>query len=674
MISRPYDEIKHLIESYLKKKFSIKSELIWSKPPSVELGDISFPLYNIAKELKIKPNELGEEIMLELSFPDIVEEANLQGGFLNITFNRSIFAGQVLQTILEHSKYGQNSNLSSERIIVEHTSSNPTGPLHIGNFRGSVLGDVLGRLFSFLGASVNVRYYVNDLGRQIAPLVIGYFLLKETKLEIEEKGDLWLGKVYASMNTFLEIQQLKQKLIFLGWKSKDSFSLYDLEDDDLKTIPDFLNSLPKENKEKDNTYKWFTKLTRVQSSLVERIPDVYVKLGKLTSSKIDNLESLTNHYVKSYQEGRDKSIIEKFRAVTKMALEGHVETLNLFEIFHDDFDWESDVAWSGEVQTMLEELENKKYLRHDGKARLLQNNTIAEELGYKTKYSVNYEIPDSIIVNSEGITLYPCRDIVYHIHKLEKFNASLCYNVIAKMQQLPQLAVRLALYGLGSVDIADRIHHFDYEYVSLIGRKMAGREFDYVTPDELFILAQEEIKTIIEERNYSEEDQQKITKKIAASSIKYHILKMDPQKSVAFDIKKAVDPNENSGSFLQYSYARAVSILSKSSEHGIDVQKILESKEQEPFIVEKLEEWELVKLMEELPSIFTKAAKSLRPDSVANFSYSLASAFHKFYSACPVLKADNPKLIKSRVIIVVSIIKCLESLFKVMGIETLEKM
>ena len=674
MISRPYDEIKQLIESYLEKEFSMKSDLIWSKPPSIELGDISFPLFNIAKELKISPSELGEKIIAEIRFPDIIEKVNLQGGFLNLAFNRSIFVTQVLQTILEQTKYGQNSSLNSERIIVEHTSSNPTGPLHIGNFRGSVLGDVLGRLFSFLGAAVNVRYYVNDLGRQIAPLVIGYFLLKETKFEIEEKGDLWLGKVYASMYTFLEIQQLKKKLSMLGWKLQNSASLYCLDDTDLKTIADFLNSLPVENEEKDNTKKWFSKLARIQSSLIERIPDLYEKLNTLTSSRIENLESMTNQYVKNYQEGKDKSIVEKFREVTKMALDGHVETLNLFEIYHDDFDWESDVAWSGEVQTMLTELEDKKYLRHDGKARLLKNDTVAEELGYKTKYSINYEIPDTIIINSEGITLYPCRDIVYHLNKLEKFNASLCYNVIAKMQQLPQLSVRLALYGLNRIDTADKIHHFDYEYVSLIGRKMAGREFDYVTPDELFALAQKEIKIIIEERDYSEEEQQKIIKKVAASSIKFHILKMDPQKSVAFDVKKAVDPNENSGSFLQYSYARALSILNKSSKQGINVQKILESTEKEKLIIEKQAEWDLVKLMEELPSILVKAAKFLRPDSVANFSYSLASAFHKFYDACPVLKAENPKLVESRVLIVFSITKCLESLFEVMGIETLEKM
>ena len=383
---------------------------------------------------------------------------------------------------------------------------------------------------------------------------------------------------------------------------------------------------------------------------------------------------MTNQYVKLYQEGKDRSIVRKFREVTKLALDGHVETLNLFQIYHDDFDWESDVAWSGEIKTILEKLEKKNYLRHDEKARLLENDKIAEDLGYKTKYSIGYTIPDSIIVNSEGITLYPCRDIVYHLHKLEKFNANLCYNVIAKMQQLPQLAVRLALYGIGSGETADKIHHFDYEYVSLIGRKMAGREFDYVTPDELYILAQNEIKSIIEDRGYSEEEKQTIAERIAASSIKYHILKMDPQKAVAFDVKKAVDPNDNSGSFLQYSYARALSILRKASEQNIDVQQIITSLQMDTLVIEKDVEWELIKLMEELPSVLIKAANSLRPDSIANFAYSLASLFHKFYDACPVLKADNPLLVNTRVVLVFAVIKCLESLFTVMGIEALEKM
>ena len=92
------------------------------------------------------------------------------------------------------------------------------------------------------------------------------------------------------------------------------------------------------------------------------------------------------------------------------------------------------------------------------------------------------------------------------------------------------------------------------------------------------------------------------------------------------------------------------------------------------FRIEKEEEWDLIKMMEELPYILIRAAESLRPDSVANFTYSLAAAFHKFYDSCHVLKAENTNLRDTRMLIVYCVLECLESLFEVMGIDYLEKM
>ena len=81
-----------------------------------------------------------------------------------------------------------------------------------------------------------------------------------------------------------------------------------------------------------------------------------------------------------------------------------------------------------------------------------------------------------------------------------------------------------------------------------------------------------------------------------------------------------------------------------------------------------------MKLMEELPSIYLRAVENMRPDSVANFTHTIASAFHKFYEVCPVLAAEDENVLKTRIILVYSLVKCLESLFEVMGIDTLEKM
>ncbi len=672
MTARIYDVIKEEIVKVLKEEYKKDLELNWTFPRSSEQGDISFPLFNLAKELKKSPQEIGDFILSNLPENNFIEESALQGGFLNIFLNKNEFSSRVFQDVLTQKQYGASKMMSKERIIVEHTSSNPTGPLHVGNVRSSIIGDVIGRLYKFLGAKVNIRYYVNDLGRQIAPLVIGYQLIKgERKPDV--KIDLWVGKVYAIMNTLLEINQIKNLMEAKGYEINHQNSKYEITESEIKEYGIYLESTISTN-DSNKISEQLNKLLRIQTSLKNRIPELYSLLFKETSEKIDDLNSQTTLYVRKFQEGKDKEIVTQFRELTEKVLAGHVETLDMLNIYIDDYDWESTYAWSGEIQPVLDELSQKGYLRHDDKAMLLQCDKIATETSYKTKYDIKHEIPELIIVNSEGITLYVCRDIVYHLHKLDKFDATYCYNVISKQQQLAQQGVKLALYALGQSDIADKIEHYDYEYVSLIGRKMAGREFEYVTPDEIYELTQKEIFEILKSREYQQEQLDEIAQKVSSSSVKYHILKMDPQKTIKFDVKKATDPNENSGPFLQYSYARAQNILLKAPEKGIDIEKIIGNADSLKLKVEEETEWNLITMIEDLPHVLIKSLRSLKPDSVANFTYSLASAFHKFYDACPVLIAKDETVLQTRILIVYSTIKCLESLFEVMGIDVLEKM
>ena len=672
MSSRIYDDIKEKIIGVLKKEYKKEIELNWTFPRSPELGDLSFPLFNISKKLNTNPQEIGKFLIDNLPEIEVVDKTVLQGGFLNIFLNKNTFTSMTLQTLIQEPQYGKSNLMSEERIIVERTSSNPTGPLHVGNVRSSIIGDVIGRLYKFLGAQVNIRYYVNDLGRQIAPLVIGYQLIKDS-LKPDAKIDLWFGKLYAIMNTFLEIIQVKNVLENKGCHiNKDS--KYGLSEIEVIEFKKFLDDSNINQDEKNKISDQLDKLLRVQNSLKEKLSNIYSLLLKLSNEKISDLETQTTLYVKKYQEGKDQDIISKFRELTEKVLSGHIETLEMLNIFVDDYDWESFYAWSGEIPAILDELSEKNYLRHEGNARLLLCDKIGLETSYKSKYNIKHEISDLIIVNSEGITLYVCRDIVYHLHKLDKFNATYCYNVISKQQQLAQQGVKLALYALEKPEIADKIEHYDYEYVSLIGRKMAGREFEYVTPDEIYELTMKEVYEILKTREYSQDQMDEIAQKVSASSVKYHILKMDPQKSIQFDVKKAADPNENSAPFLQYSFARALNIILKAPEKNIDVEEIIKNADNVEIKVETEAEWNLIKMIEDLPYTLIRSLRTLKPDSIANFTYSLASAFHKFYDNCPVLVAQDKSVLQTRILLVHSTVKSLESLFEIMGIDLLEKM
>ncbi|MHA1867247.1 MAG: arginine--tRNA ligase [Candidatus Heimdallarchaeaceae archaeon] len=675
MNEKPVDKIAGIIYQHIIENYEKDISIIWNKPPSANLGDVSFPLFSIAKNVGEEVGVIGQSLKPKIENQEIIERVELKGGFLNIFFNRTTFSDNVLKNALKAEKYGKSAEESTRRIIIEHTSSNPNGPLHIGNFRGSVIGDLLSRLYKMSGAEVNVRYYVNDLGRQIAPVVIGYKLLKDNNIEPDSKIDLWIGKIYATMNTLLDIQELKKEIKSKTGNCFVSENLkYEINQNNKEEIEKILSSTELDEKTREYLLKSLKKLFSVQNSLSSKIPKLFGLLRDLTEKKVEDLSSLTQEYIEQYLKGKNKQIVDEYRELTEKALRGHIETLSRFNIFHDDFDRESDIAWSGEVKQILQKLETKQWLRHDGKARLLKNDEIATALRFKEKYNIKHEIPDLILVNSEGIPLYPCRDIAYHLHKLEKFNANLCINVIGKQQQSLQLGVRLALYALNRSDIADKIIHFDYEYVTLVGRKMAGRELEYVTPDELYSLAREEVYKFLNERDYSEEEKAKIANIVSAASVKISIAKIDPNKAVMFDVKKATDLNENSGPFLLYSFTRAKNIISKAKKANMPIEEIINNLESVEIPIIEDEEWNLIKLIEELPTIYKRAINTNRPDTIVNFSFEICKAFNKFYDNCPVISEKNKKIRETRILIVQTTIKALESLFEVLGIESLEKM
>jgi Arginyl-tRNA synthetase len=90
-----------------------------------------------------------------------------------------------------------------QRTVLEHTSANPNGPLHVGHIRNSIIGDTLARCFRKAGYRLEVQYYVNDMGRQIAIVGWGYTHL-DMPAGVGEKGDHHVARVYIAANREIE--------------------------------------------------------------------------------------------------------------------------------------------------------------------------------------------------------------------------------------------------------------------------------------------------------------------------------------------------------------------------------------------------------------------------------------------------------------------------------------
>ncbi|KZX10968.1 arginine--tRNA ligase [Methanobrevibacter filiformis] len=182
-----------------KLGYEIPDEIKLDNPTNPELGDFASTIsFELAKVQKRSPMEIASEIMGNIEIKSIFQKIEAKGPYINFFIDYSIFAKELLKTITKD--YGQLEK-TGKKIILEHTSANPNGPLHIGHIRNAIIGDSLKRLLTIAGNNLDTQYYVNDMGRQIAIIVFG---IKDLKLELDpnfsEKIDHQIGNLYFKAN------------------------------------------------------------------------------------------------------------------------------------------------------------------------------------------------------------------------------------------------------------------------------------------------------------------------------------------------------------------------------------------------------------------------------------------------------------------------------------------
>jgi len=158
--------------------------------------------FALAKQKKQAPVKIAQELAAELArdarLAGISVEA--KGPYINFIFGNNYVSESVKAAV--QPGYGTSPRRTT-RVVLEHTSANPNGPLHVGHIRNSIIGDTLARAFRKAGYPLEVQYYVNDMGRQIAIVVWGFDNLDSTH-QPGEKEDVHIARVYIAANREIE--------------------------------------------------------------------------------------------------------------------------------------------------------------------------------------------------------------------------------------------------------------------------------------------------------------------------------------------------------------------------------------------------------------------------------------------------------------------------------------
>ena len=170
-------------EKEIKEKLSFVKDVKLEIPPE-EIADIAFPCFSLAKEWKQSPEKIAEEIAAKIGSGEYIERVEAVKGYVNFFINSQKLANETIKGILRlKDKFGSYES-NGIRVIVEHTSANPNGPLHVGRARNPIIGDTMARILKFGGYDVVTQYYVDDMGKQVAILFWGV-----KNLNIESKAE-----------------------------------------------------------------------------------------------------------------------------------------------------------------------------------------------------------------------------------------------------------------------------------------------------------------------------------------------------------------------------------------------------------------------------------------------------------------------------------------------------
>ena len=200
-------EVEAAIEAALDDLGYPTGDLGIEEPPEdVPAVLASSAAFRLASEAQAPPPQVAGELAdaVDLSDAEYIASATQQGPYVNFTPSEAYFEGTLSAS--QNDDYGRLPD-SGESVVVEHTSANPTGPVHVGRARNPILGDAVARVVDFAGHDVTREYYVNDAGRQMAVFTWAYETFDEEDLDSEPERDRIeydLVRYYRKGNEVLE--------------------------------------------------------------------------------------------------------------------------------------------------------------------------------------------------------------------------------------------------------------------------------------------------------------------------------------------------------------------------------------------------------------------------------------------------------------------------------------
>jgi arginyl-tRNA synthetase len=598
-------------------------------PPSRALGDLAVTVaFQLARTLRKAPRAIAQDLATAIgAIPGVERIVPTPNGYLNLFLERPAFL------LTRMSGAASASSGQTQKTIVEHTAINPNKAAHVGHLRNAVLGDTLVRVLRFCGTPVEVQNYIDDLGVQVADVIVGFSELEQQSLESirhiadTTRFDYYCWDLYSRVTEWYEADRSRLEI--------RARALHDLEHGGNETAD-------------------------LGAYIVDRIVRTHLKTMARLNIGYDLLTYEGDILrLKFWAHAFD---ILRAQGAVFLQTEGRLAGCWVMRIEETDATDPNDSA--------DEESREKVIVRSNGVVTYVGKD-IANQfwkfglLGRDFRYR-------QFANQASGHALWSTTAGEGEPNAPPFGHAKRIYNVIDSRQMYLQALLSQALRTLGHPTEAENSIHFSYEMVALshstareLGYpepegddakkpfvEVSGRKGQGVKIDDLLDLLIAKATAEVARRNpeFSEDECRRVASQIAVGAIRYFMLKFSRGKLIVFDMEEALSFEGETGPYLQYAVVRANNIFNKLREReGLSEEDLLTglasldtdelstpSGDPDPHDL-----WALVFESARLDEVVDQTIRALEFSVLAKYAFGLAQLFNAFYHRYPILNEED---------------------------------
>ncbi|MFS1169852.1 arginine--tRNA ligase [Enterococcus lactis] len=391
----------------------------------------------------------------------------------------------------------------------------------------------------------------------------------------------------------------------------------------------------------------------------------YKKWGSEEAVKAEPINELLRLYVRFHEVAEtEPELNEEARAWFKRLEEGDEEAIQLWQWFRDEsmkefnkiydllevqFDsLNGEAFYNDKMDEIVELLEEKHLLNEDKGAEIVDLSA--------------YDLNPALIKKSDGATLYITRDLAAALYRKRTYDFKQSLYVVGNEQSYHFKQLKAVLKEMG-FDWSDDMHHIPFGLITQGGKKLSTRKGKIVLLEEVLNEAIQSAKEQISEKNPDLENKDVVAKQVGVGAVIFHDLKNDRLNTFDFNLEEVVRFEGETGPYVQYTHARAVSLLEKAG---------FVPSETADYALNDDISWEVVKLVQKYPETVLSAGEKYEPSVIAKHAIKLAQAFNKYYAHTKILADDEQK--EARLALVYAVTVLLKEDLRLLGLHAPDKM